>query len=135
MVKCCSDPAVPSTVIVYVPVGVPPTGVDMELFDCEPIPPQPVNQVKDRVSASIPASVQPYFGRLFSRKTPANGIQRVPSSAPVRMEFGKDSALLGAAVVIVNCDVTAFVPGVTALGRKEQLAFAGKPLQESVTAS
>jgi hypothetical protein len=86
-----------------------------------------------RASASMSASVQWNLERPLTRNTPANGTNTIARIAPADMEDGKATALFGAAVVIVNCAVTASVPGVTVLGEKEQLAFAGRPVQESVT--
>ena len=89
-----------------------------------------------RASTSITVSIQRGLGRRpFTRNTVAKGINARARIAPANMEDGRDIALFGAEVVMVNCVATAFAPGVTVLGEKEQLEFAGKPVQEKVTAS
>ena len=118
-------------VILSVPVGVP------ELDVCPPpvlllLPPQPNTGLRQIVSASKSTSM--YFQKRLrlvlgstNRSSATATTPLAPFHDPGPPEFSRSIALVGAVVVIVNCEVTALPLGVTLVGENVQLAPDGNP--------
>jgi hypothetical protein len=117
-------------VIEFVPVGVP--GLDDWPPPALPPPPQPSTGLRQIVTAS--KSIARYFQkrlRLVLGSTNRSSATATTPLAPFHDRgppvFSRSIALVGAVVVIVNCEVAALPLGVTLVGENTQFASDGSP--------
>ncbi len=128
--ECVSEPEVPLTVIVKVPLGVPPRGNPLQLL---------------RASATSTARLHANF--LPARRDANSHTARRASTAAIgprtpvgrlgrKGENGIGGAIVRIVVLIVPFEVTAVVPdGVTLVGESVQMESGGAPEQASEVAA
>ena len=128
--ECVSEPEVPLTVIVKVPLGVPPRGSPLQLL-----------------RASAASTARPHANFLLARRDAMSDAAMSVSTRAVgprtpigklgrNGEVGIGGAIVRTVVLMVPDEVTAVVPeGVTLVGESVQVEAGGAPEQASEVAA
>lgn len=130
---CVTDPPVAVIVMLLVPEGV--------LWLLPEPPPHPITPaVRTTRKSSIPLIRRRGESFRDRRRPPMKSQNNPPPSTTAKTGLSESGARLRVSsapdwtpVLIVTVLVTAALPGVTAVGEKEQVAFAGRPLHEKET--